>query len=172
MSTPDHFALLGLPPRFALDVAQLEAAHKRVQAQVHPDRFAVASAAEKRVAMQWATRANEAFTVLRDPQQRAAYLCELNGVPIEAESNTAMPTSFLMQQMQWREALDEVSGDADRTRLQSEVDSVRADILAELRRTLDEAFDYTAAAALVRQLMFIDRFAAEIAHATRVAEGH
>ncbi len=174
MSTPDHFALLGLPPSFALDLAQLEAAYKRVQAQVHPDRFAVASAAEKRVAMQWATRANEAFTVLRDPQQRAAYLCELHGVGIEAESNTAMPTSFLMQQMQWREALDEVASevasDRDRERLQSEVDGARAEILAELRRTLDDAHDYTAAAALVRQLMFIDRFAAEVAHATRVAE--
>lgn len=172
MSTPDHFALLGLAPRFALDLAQLEAAYKRVQAQVHPDRFAVASAAEKRVAMQWATRANEAFTVLRDPQQRAAYLCELHGVPIEAESNTAMPTSFLVQQMQWREALDDVASNADRAQLQSEVDSVRADILADLRKALDDAHDHTAAAALVRQLMFIDRFAAEVAHATRVAEGH
>jgi molecular chaperone HscB len=172
MSTPDHFALLGLAPRFALDLGELEAAYKRVQAQVHPDRFAVASAAEKRVAMQWATRANEAFTVLRDPQQRAAYLCELHGVPIEAESNMAMPTSFLMQQMQWREALDEVADDAARAQLRSEVDAVRATLLSDLGRALDAAHDYRGAAALVRQLMFIDRFSSEVAHAARVAEGH
>ena len=36
----DHFALFGLPPRFAIDEASLEQAYRRVQSQVHPDRFA------------------------------------------------------------------------------------------------------------------------------------
>ena len=79
---------------------------------MHPDRFASGTAAERRVAMQWATRANEAYTTLRSPQRRAAYLVERAGVPINAETNTAMPPAFLMQQMEWREALDEVRGDS------------------------------------------------------------
>jgi DnaJ-domain-containing protein 1 len=72
---------------------------------VHPDKFVNATDAEKRVAMQWATRANEAYQTLKSPQKRAHYLCELNGVDLQTESNTAMPMAFLMQQMEWREAL-------------------------------------------------------------------
>jgi molecular chaperone HscB len=54
---------------------------------VHPDRFA---RGRGRHGM-WAVRVNEAYQRLKDPLQRGAYLCELRGVPINAEHNTAMP---------------------------------------------------------------------------------
>jgi molecular chaperone HscB len=73
MSHPDHFALFALPARFALDETALESSHKAVQTRVHPDRFATGTAAERRVAMQWAARANEAIA-LKSPRLRAAYL--------------------------------------------------------------------------------------------------
>ena len=72
-SPPDHFQLFDLPPSFALDMAALDAAYRRVQGQVHPDRFAAGTAAENRVAMQWATQANEAYRTLKSPLKRAAY---------------------------------------------------------------------------------------------------
>ena len=161
----DHFALLDLPPRFALDEASLEQAYRRVQAQVHPDRFALAGAAERRVAMQWAARANEAFRILSSPLARAAYLCERHGQPIEAESNTAMPAEFLMQQMQWREELDEArSGGREAAQaLAREVEARRDEVLARLAGALDERHDYADAAAGVRELHFIDRFRDELA---------
>jgi molecular chaperone HscB len=161
----DHFALFGLPPRFALDLASLEQAYRRVQGQVHPDRFAAAGAAERRVAMQWAARANEAFRTLRSPVARAAYLCERHGQPIEAESNTAMPAAFLMQQMQWREELDEArTGDREAAHaLAREVEARRDEVLARVASALDERHDYPAAAAGVRELYFIDRFREELA---------
>jgi molecular chaperone HscB len=166
MSLPDHFELFGLPPRFAIDVDALERAYKEVQAHVHPDRFASGTAAERRVAMQWATRANEAYTTLRSPQKRAAYLVERAGVPIHAETNTAMPPAFLMQQMEWREALDDARGDADALdALRRMMNEEREELLAALERAIDETRDYAQAAAHVRQLMFIDRFASEIGHA-------
>jgi molecular chaperone HscB len=56
--------------------------------------------------MQWAVRVNEAYQRLKDPLSRAAYLCQLRGQPVDAERNTAMPAAFLMQQMEWREALE------------------------------------------------------------------
>jgi molecular chaperone HscB len=159
----DHFALFGLPARFALDEAALDQAYRRVQAQVHPDRFVSAGAAERRVAMQWAAQANEAYRTLRSPLKRAAYLCERNGMPIEAESNTAMPAEFLMQQMQWREALDELrDGEAARL-LAQQVEARRAEALARIAASLDERHDYAAAAAGVRELHFIDRFRDELA---------
>lgn len=168
----DHFALFGLQPRFALDEASLEQAYRRVQGQVHPDRFAAAGAAERRVAMQWAARANEAFRTLRSPVARAAYLCERHGQPIEAESNTAMPAEFLMQQMQWREELDEArGGDREVARaLAREVEVRRDEVLARVASALDERHDYVDAAAGVRELHFIDRFREELA-AHLAAEG-
>ena len=161
--TTDHFSLLGFAPHFALDPQALDAAYQRVQSQVHPDRFAVASAAERRVAMQWATRANEAYRVLRDPVQRAACLCEMHGAPIEAESNTAMPAAFLMQQMAWREALDAAADAPAVERLDAEVAAQQKRDLEALTVLLDEKNDTPAAAAQVRALMFVARFRQDIA---------
>ena len=91
----------------------LDARWKDLQREAHPDRFAAQGPAAQRVAMQWSVRINEAYQRLRDPLKRAAYLCELHGAPIRAEDNTAMPAAFLMQQMQWREALDDARGTHD-----------------------------------------------------------
>src|SRR5690606_37929011 len=102
----------GLPRAFALDRATLDAQWKALQAKVHPDRFAAEGGTAQRVAMQWAVRVNEAHQRLKDPLKRAAYLCELAGAPIRSESNTAMPADFLMQQMQWREALEDAGSAA------------------------------------------------------------
>ena len=165
---PDHFQLFDLPERFALDPAELDRAYRSVQGQVHPDRFAAGTAAENRVAMQWATQANEAYRTLKSPLKRAAYLCERGGVPIDAESNTAMPAEFLMQQLQWREALDEARGRRDRAALGALDDSMvseRDRLLGGIGRALDVDADYAHAASLVRQLMFIEKFGTEISTA-------
>lgn len=169
----DHFSLFALPPRFAIDAAALDRAYKDVQAKVHPDRFVSSSAAERRVAMQWATRANEAFAVLRSPLRRAAYLCELRGAPIEAESNTAMPREFMLQQMHWREALDEATHPVDMSRvaaLRVELDGQRSAIASQVAAAIDERDDLLLAAALVRQWMFIERFAEDVGRAMHAAE--
>jgi molecular chaperone HscB len=165
MSHPDHFALFAMPARFALDEAELERAHKDVQSKVHPDRFASGSAAERRVAMQWAARANEAYRTLKSPLSRAAFLCERAGVPIDANVNTSMPVEFLAQQMEWREALDDARADGDASRfsaLTGEIDEVHGRLIAELASALDVRGDYAGAAGLVRRLMFVDKFRDEL----------
>jgi molecular chaperone HscB len=154
----DDFTLLGLPQRQALDRAELDARRRDLQAQVHPDRFASEGAAAQRIAMQWAVRVNEAYARLKDPLTRAAYLCELRGVPVDAERNTAMPAAFLMQQMQWREALDEAGSLADVQALDDTVALDERNQLAALATLLDERGDTAAAAAQVRALMFVARF--------------
>jgi molecular chaperone HscB len=104
-----HFDLFDLPAQFALDAAVLDHAYRTVQAQVHPDRFAAAGDAQKRIAMQWATRTNEAYQTLRDPLKRATYLLSLRGIDVGAENNTAMEPAFLMQQMEWRESIEDAA---------------------------------------------------------------
>ncbi|HVG05849.1 MAG TPA: Fe-S protein assembly co-chaperone HscB [Burkholderiaceae bacterium] len=163
---PDHFQLFDLPACFAVDMAALDAAYRRVQAQVHPDRFASGTAAESRIAMQWATRANEAYRTLKSPLKRAAYLCERAGAAIDAESNTSMPSEFLMQQLQWREALDEARSDpVPLQALANDMNAERDRLLDAIGRALDVDLDHARAASLVRQLMFIEKFGSEIASA-------
>lgn len=154
----NDFVLFGLPERQQLERAQVDERWKALQAQVHPDRFAAEGAAAQRVAMQWALRVNEAHRRLKDPLARAAYLCELHGQPVAAESNTAMPRSFLMQQMAWREALDEAGTASAIEALADEVTASRQRLLAELTTLIDERQDWPAAAEQVRALMFVNRF--------------
>jgi molecular chaperone HscB len=171
VSTPsipdlDFFNLFGLEPRFALDPQELTRAYQRVQAQVHPDRHAAAAPADRRVALQWATHANEAFRTLKSPLARAAYLCRRAGVA--TDGGAALAPEFLLQQMEWREALEDGrrAGDAQRLAgLEAQVLEVRERLLHDLTRLIDEAHDYTHASDLVRQLMFVDKFDAEVAAA-------
>jgi molecular chaperone HscB len=153
-----HSRFHGGPGHSAQDRARLDERWKQLQREAHPDRHAAQGAAAQRVAMQWSVRINEAYQRLKDPLKRAAYLCEQRGAPINAESNTAMPTAFLMQQMQWREALDEAATEDDLDALARELSAARAQVLAHIERLLDEARDAAAAANEVRALMFIERF--------------
>jgi len=164
------FEIFSLPERFALDVSELDTRWKALQKEVHPDRFAAEGAAAQRVAMQWSVRVNEAHQRLRNPLKRAAYLCERWGVPIAAESNTAMPAEFLMQQMSWREELDEAQSAAELEQLADTVQGSRQHHVAELARLLDAPGNpnpppveqVEQAAQVLRALMFVDRFAADV----------
>ena len=160
--TDNDFQLFGLPETQAQTRADIDARWKSLQAEVHPDRFAAEGAAAQRVAMQWALRVNEAYQRLRNPLARAAYLCELRGAPVQAENNTAMPAAFLMQQMEWREALDEAGDEAALEALDDDAARAEAAALEQARRLLDEVGDAPAAASQVRALMFIQRFRADI----------
>jgi molecular chaperone HscB len=168
----NHFELFHLPQRFAVDANALDAAYRDVQSQVHPDKFVNATDAEKRVAMQWATRANEAYQTLKKPQKRAQYLCELNGVDLQTESNTAMPMAFLMQQMEWREEL----GDARAGKDVDALDALDAQLKAERKARLAavgeqlDAGDYEQAAQGVRALMFLEKFGEEVRFAFEAIE--
>ncbi|HEY4999965.1 MAG TPA: Fe-S protein assembly co-chaperone HscB [Usitatibacter sp.] len=175
--TPDftlnHFELLGLPVGFALDPARLEHGYRALQSQVHPDRFAVATEAERRVAMQWATRTNEAYRTLRDPLERARYLLQLRGYDTEEESNTSMPADFLMQQMEWREAVVEARSEGDveeLERLRNAIGRSRDDMLGVLERALDADANFVAGCSLVRKLRFLEKLEAEIESALELTE--
>jgi len=156
------FQIFDIPARYEQDLAQLDARWKALQREVHPDRFAAQGAAAQRVAMQWAVRVNEAYRRLKDPLARSAYLCELNGRSVDAHSNTAMPTDFLMQQMAWREQLEEARGLADVEALADEVAERQRHLHDELRQAIDERQDWDGAAQRVRSLMFVARFADDI----------
>ncbi|MDR5854759.1 Fe-S protein assembly co-chaperone HscB [Caballeronia sp. LZ062] len=162
--TDSHFDLFGLPPTFAVDLDRLDDAYRTVQAQVHPDRFAAAGDAQRRLAMQWATRANEAYQTLRDPLKRARYMLSLRGIDVGAENNTAMEPAFLMQQMEWRENIEDAAAAKNVGALESLLIELRDEErvrFTKLEALIDSNADQAASEA-VRQLMFIERVAHEI----------
>jgi molecular chaperone HscB len=168
----NHFVLFQLTPAFAIDTAQLDAAYRELQSRVHPDKFAAATDTEKRIAMQWATRANEAYQTLKNPLKRASYLCELNGVDLGIESNTSMPSAFLMQQMEWREALDDARHAKDFAALEAldvALRAARRQQLDDIGGLLDSG-RYDEAGARVRQLMFVEKFGEEVERAFEALE--
>ncbi|WP_085314952.1 Fe-S protein assembly co-chaperone HscB [Derxia lacustris] len=169
----NYFELFALPVGFALDSAALDQAYRRVQGEVHPDKFAHAGEAERRVAMQWATLANEAYQALKSPLKRARYLCEINGVDLQIETNTSMAPAFLMQQMDWRDALDDAKGVANEAallKLEGELKRARAAEIEAIAKLIDEQKDYAGAARHVRQLMFVDKFGEEVANAVEALD--
>lgn len=158
----NDFELFDVPVRFAQDSAVLDARWKELQREAHPDKFAAQGAAAQRVAMQWSVRINEAYQRLKDPLKRAMYLCELHGAPIQAESNTAMPPDFLVQQMQWRESLEDAQGIENLEEIASQALRSKREQLSKIEQTLDQQKDFQAAARQVRSLMFIERFGSEV----------
>lgn len=159
----DYFELFELPAQFAIDSSELEQIWRSKSAQVHPDRFATASDAEKRVAMQWASLINEAYQVLKNPIKRAIYLCEQQGVDIAAESNTAMAPEFLFKQMEWREELEAAGDDQEALgRLMLQVKSEELALNQEVGDLIDQQQNWSEAGEKLRQWMFIDKFRSEI----------
>jgi len=158
----NDFELFGVPMQFAQDRAQLDARWKELQREAHPDKFAAQGPAAQRLAMQWSVRINEAYQRLKDPLKRASYLCELHGAPINAENNTAMPAVFLMQQMEWREALEDAESIEDLDEISVQARTGGHEQLLKIEQTLDQDKDFPEAAQQVRSLMFIERFAREV----------
>lgn len=158
----DDFKLFGIEQRFAQDKAVLDARWKDLQREAHPDKFAAQGAAAQRIAMQWSVRINEAYQRLKDPLKRASYLCELQGVPVNAENNTAMPGAFLMQQMEWREALDAAKGAEDLEKISRQCRQAVRDVLQKIEQLIDVQQAFAEAVAQVRAMMFIEKFSEDV----------
>lgn len=161
----NHFELFGLKPGFTIDAGALEQAYRSIQSEVHPDRFAHAGEAEKRLSMQWTARVNEAYATLRKPFERARYLLELQGIEAMDPNNTRMPSDFLMQQMEWREALASAQAGKDFAglqRLEKDMRAVADGLQSELAALLDQRHDYAQAAEVLRKYRFMEKLLAEI----------
>lgn len=168
----DFFSLFELPRQQGLDVDRLEVLYRDIQAQVHPDKHAHLSDSDKRLAMQWSTHVNEAYQTLKDPLQRAHYLLQLAGHDVRLETNTAMPTTFLMEQMELREAVAAAKEAGDADPLDVLHRRLKKDIRAEYT-ALQQALDANAlerAGELVRQLMFQEKLIHEVDDALEVIE--
>lgn len=164
----DYFALFGLPARYRFDPAELDAAYRKLQTEVHPDRFASAGDDERRLALQSSSRVNEAYRALRSPLERANYLLLLRGVDALAETDTALPPEFLEQQLECRESVAEAIARRDARALiaqQKSIEAAAAKLELELAEQLDLAELPAKARETLRKLKFLSKVAADIAAA-------
>ncbi|SMF97607.1 molecular chaperone HscB [Methylomagnum ishizawai] len=167
-ATRDYFELFQLPVSFQLDLDQLDRHYREIQARVHPDKAAHLSDSEKRLSLQWATLANEAYQTLKKPLDRARYLLRLQGVDTAEESNTQMPTEFLLEQIEWREELQQARAlksleglDRLAARLRKEMDT----LFTSLSTLIDVERSHPTAADVVRQLAFLEKLGRDIGQA-------
>lgn len=161
----DYFQLFDLPEQFDIDKKLLETNYRTIQSASHPDRFVSATAAEKLASMQLATLSNEAYVTLKSAARRARYLLEKHAIDAVADTNTALPMDFLMQQMEWREQLEDAKTAKDTAALESLHKTLRSEAQAlesELVRLFDHEKDYIAATEVTRKLIFIDKVCADI----------
>ncbi len=164
----NYFQLFDLPETFAIAQAKLEMQYRQLQSTAHPDRFVTATAAEQRQSMQLATLANEAYLTLKSPAKRADYLLTLKGIDSLNDSNTSLPMDFLMQQIEWRETMEEAIAAKDTAGLESLFDEMQAEskqLTAQLTDLIDNKKDYAAASESTRKLVFIDKVCADIGQA-------
>lgn len=166
--TQNHFALFGLPQTFSQDARELESRYRTLVAQCHPDRSAAEDETTKRLALQASTRINEAWQTLKSPLARARYLLQLRGVDTQEHTNTAMPMDFLLNQMQWREAIEDAESARNLERLEMLNRELRDEIEAHeanLGALIDQTHDYPEAALSVRKLRFLEKLEEDIGHA-------
>lgn len=150
------FELFGFAPALDIDEALLAERFERLRAQFHPDRFALASALERRLAVQRAADINDAHATLVDPVARARHLLELRGVDLD-DASTVQDPAFLMQQMELREAADEAKDAGARARLRGEVEGLWSVAWAALGQAL-QANEAEQVRRQLQRLQFLRRF--------------
>ena len=162
-----YFDLFNQPAAFAIDEAALEQSYRALAAQFHPDKYAAASSFEQKQAMMMASTVNEAYRTLKSPIDRAAYLLTAQGIDADAPEHTAFPTEFLMQQMEWREMLEDARAGRNEAALHGLADDISGGQTALFGKLADAfaAGEYEQAAALVRQGRFLDKLRKEIQNA-------
>jgi len=158
----NHFELFGLPTRYRVDNDLLAQGYHALQQALHPDRYAAASDRERRLSLQASTHVNQAFQTLQDPVARARYLLSLHTGDYDDEQESTRDAAFLMEQMELREVLAEVEGQADPMAVVGTILDRLADhsslLTGELETLLEEqplTQDLEMARELVRKLQFI-----------------
>jgi len=184
----DHFAVVGLPRTYELDVMDLERRYKEMSKKLHPDRFARADARARRASLSRSVALNEAWRTLRDPVRRGEYLLLLSGIEVGGEEGTKrlgpqeksgksgksgkserlpVPQELLMEVMELRETLAEARMSND----QPAIDALAADVADRRARALSTVSEGFAAqpahlarvAAALVEVRYFDRFLQEVA---------
>ncbi|MDI1310442.1 MAG: Fe-S protein assembly co-chaperone HscB [Methylotenera sp.] len=165
LTQPNYFELFGLAPRFSIDLNSLERSFRQLQSEAHPDKHASHTQSEQRLALQQSTLINDGYQTLRNPTSRAQFLINLSG---KTEAAQALSTTFLMSQMEWREAIEEAVKSRDVTVLEALSKRLKHKIsvqVNEIAAVLDLQGDFATAEVRVNELRFYEKLRHEIGEA-------
>jgi molecular chaperone HscB len=161
----NYFEIFALDVAFDVDAGTVAERHRELQKQYHPDRFASADEAQRRLAVQQTALLNQAFQTLSDPLLRAQYLLALKGVDMNNDTDTSMDGAFLMAQMELREAIADVRGRDDPL---AALDELMKESKQNIQQYMDEfarlyaTEDLASARDSVRKLQFLFKAQQEI----------
>ncbi|HED34316.1 MAG TPA: Fe-S protein assembly co-chaperone HscB [Gammaproteobacteria bacterium] len=161
----NYFEIFSIAVSTEPDSEKLREANRELQQQVHPDRFANSSDAEKRQAMQITSLINQAFKTLQEPVLRLQYMLSLRGVDMSAETDTSMDGEFLMAQMALREEIADIRNQSEPLDV---LETMRMDLKnksVDLIRHFDRAYqagELDQGREIVRKLQFLNKAQKEI----------
>lgn len=164
----NYFDLFHFSTSFELDSHLLSARYRELQRAIHPDKFAGGSEQDILLAVQKAAQVNDAYQTLKHPLSRAEHLLSLKGIDINHESTTVKDCHFLMQQMEWREALEEIKSASNQEQRIDELqqsftyyeNTIFDNLSSLLESDLDK--DLNQAAELIRKLKFMAKLQDEL----------
>ena len=160
----NYFELFELPVNCEVDSGSVRDKFMQMQRQYHPDRFAASSDAERRRAVQIAAHINGAYQTLNVPLKRAEYCLELAGLSTDSETDAKMDPMFLMEQMELREALEDIGSapepykslDSARDEIDGQIQSTAAKVNGFIsEQKYDDAREY------IRRWQFLEKLAEE-----------
>ena len=161
----NYFEIFGIPVSYVVDLNQLSDINRELQKQFHPDRFAAEGEDATRLAMQKTSLINQAYEALKDSIARGQYLLKMKGIDMQGDTDTSMDPMFLMEQMEFREAIAEVQTKDDPLHM---LDSMATDVKQKLQQLQQQfANDYSndhlqAARDTVRKMQFLIKAQKEI----------
>ncbi|MBD1554416.1 co-chaperone HscB [Pseudomonas typographi] len=164
MGTLCHYALFDLKPAFRLDLEQLAVRYRELARGVHPDRFADAPEREQRQALEQSAALNEAYQTLKSAPRRARYLLAISGHEVPQEITVQDPV-FLLQQMQWREELEELQENADIDGIvpfKKRLKAAQASLEDDFAGCWDNPAEHEQAERLMRRMQFLDKLGQEV----------
>jgi molecular chaperone HscB len=104
----NYFDFFGLPHRLNLDSKDLESRFYALSKQWHPDRFARASADQRRISENATATLNDGYRTLKEPVSRAEYLLKEHGFDIGEQKSGNVPPELLEEVFELNMALEEV----------------------------------------------------------------
>jgi molecular chaperone HscB len=160
----NYFALFNFPEQFDIDLSLLKQHYQTLQKMTHPDRFANASEQAKRMYLTKNAQVNDAFTTLSSPVSRGEHLLTVRGLELASEQETVGDVGFLMQQMEWRENLEDAN---DETSLNALLEENKVNLRAQESQvssllTKNTDADNLAAADELRKMKFLVKLSSEI----------
>ena len=164
ISKKNYFEIFSLQENFDFDLDHLTAEYKNLQSQYHPDKFSDADDATRLQALQLSSIVNDAFNTLKVPLNRAGYLLSINGIDAEESNQDHLAESFLLQQMEWRDNLDNATQEEDLDAiayLKQVVNEERENYIIEFQDCVN-AYNFVDAKPIYSKMQFIEKMLDEI----------